>query len=210
MVAGNPDLQPETARSLTAGAEWRPPVGWVPDALLLSAGLFRTDIQDLIIVRLSNPDQVGQLSRFSYANVAQAHTQGIEAGLGAALPAGFQVNLGYTFTAARDEEADRALEGQARHRGTFRVGYRHAGAGFSAQARGSVVGARPFYTDDDGDGVLETRPSDGYATLGVRAQQRLWRRFDAFAGADNLLGAGDERYLPVPPRTFYGGVELSY
>jgi outer membrane receptor for ferrienterochelin and colicins len=209
MVAGNPALEPESSASLNLGAEWRPDERW-----LLSAGAFRTSIDDLIIVRLGAPEQIGEPSRYSYANVARARTRGLEGGLGLQLQAGLRIDLGYTITDARDLEGDEPLEGQARHRGTFRLGYRHAGAGFSGQARGSLVGERPFYVDENGDGAVDRVAAPAYATLGVRLQQRLWRvrgaSLDAFVGGDNLLDAGEELYLPVAPRTFYGGVDLAY
>lgn len=212
MVAGNPELQPESSASLTLGSEWRPDVAG-DDRWLLGASLFQTDVDDLIIVRVG-ADMPGELMRFSYENVAEARTRGVELGIGAQLTRGLRLDLGYTFTNARDLEADEELEGQARHRGTFRLGYRHAGAGFSAQGRGSIVGKRPFYLDGNGDMVIDQVWSDAYATVGVRVQQRLWRSgvfsVDAFVGGDNLLDTGEELYLPVAPRRFYGGLDLAY
>jgi outer membrane receptor for ferrienterochelin and colicins len=205
MVAGNPDLEPERSRSANLGAEWRPTGRW-----LLSLGGYRSAIEDLIIVRLANPGAVGVPARYSYENVARAHTQGIEAGVGAELLAGLRLDLAYTITLARDEENDRPLEGRARDRGTFRVSYRHDEVGLSAQVRGVLAGRRPFYRDEDGDGAAETHHSNPYATVGARISQVVWKKIEAFVGAENLLGAGDELYLPLAPRSFYLGLDFRY
>ena len=212
MIAGNPELQPERSASFTLAGEWRPRPEAVAGGLewVLSGGIFRTDIEDLIIVRLGGEEVVGVPSRFTYANVARATTQGAEAGVGLSVSTSVRVDLSYTFTDARDREDDRALEARARHRATFRLGYRHVGLGFSGHARGSLVGERPFYTDNDSNGIAETDWAPAHASLGVRLQQRVWRGVDAFAGGDNLVNNGDELYLPVPPRLFYGGLDFTF
>lgn len=204
-VGGNPLLRPERSAGANLDAEWRP----LPRARL-ALGVFRSDIEDLIITRLLNPDAIGVSSRFGYENVAEARTQGVEASVGTEIAGGLRADVSYTLTLAKDLEDDRALEGRARHRGTFRLGYRHDRAGFSASARGSLVGSRPFYRDDDADGIIETVNTDRHASVGVRLEKTIWKQIEAFVGGDNLLAAGDELYLPVPPRTFYGGLDFRY
>jgi outer membrane receptor for ferrienterochelin and colicins len=203
-VNGNPQLEPERSRSINFEAEWRPLA-----RARLALGAFRSDIDDLIVTRLVGPEMVGSPSRFGYENVASARTQGLEASAGTEIGWGFRADVSYMLTVARDREADRPLEGRARHRGTFRFGYRHERAGFSANARGALVGSRPFYRDN-ADAGFETVNTDPHATVGLRISQVVWRKIEAFAGGDNLLGAGDELYLPVPPRTFYGGLDFRY
>jgi outer membrane receptor for ferrienterochelin and colicins len=201
---GNPELTPEHARSANLDLQWRP-----LDRLRVSVGLFRSDIQDLIVTRLieSNPE-LG--SSYGYANVAAARTQGVEAAVGTEIVGGLRADLSYTLTLARDLEENRPLEGRARHRGTFTLGYRHAGLGLSGQARGSLVGARPFYLDDGGDVLGPPEYSDAHAIMGLRVAKVVWRKMEVFLGADNLLGAGEEIYLPIAPRTFYGGLDFVY
>jgi hypothetical protein len=130
--------------------------------------------------------------------------------VGTEIVGGLRADLSYTLTLARDLEANRPLEGRARHRGTFTLGYRHAGLGLSGQARGSLVGARPFYLDEAGDVLGPPEYSDPHAIMGVRVAKVLWRKMEVFLGADNLLGAGEEIYLPIAPRTFYGGLDVAY
>ncbi|HEY0711438.1 MAG TPA: TonB-dependent receptor, partial [Polyangia bacterium] len=209
MVAGNPMLAPETSRSFNLEGQWRA----AQRARVISAatiGIFRSDIRNLIITRLRNPDVLGAPSLYSYDNVAAAHTQGSEAAISSAPAEGLSIDLGYTFTAARDQEANRALEGRARHRGTFRLHHRHDGIGFVGSLRGAIVGPRPYYLGTNAGDDRETDQAPPHATLGVRCAQTVWRTVDLVAGVDNLLGAGDERYLPIAPRRFYGGLDVRH
>lgn len=207
-VDGNPTLAPERSRSLNLDAEWRPLA-----KARLSLGLFRTDIRNLIVTRLAAPGSSGAPTGYNYQNVAAAHTQGLEVGLAAEIVPGLELAASYALTLARDEELDRPLEGRARHRGTFRVGYRAQAMGFAASARGTLVGARPFYESAQGEpgerGEMQrTVLARPYLTLGVRVEKSVWRGLFAFLGGDNLLDAGDERHLPIMPRTVYAGLDF--
>ena len=98
---------------------------------------------------------------------------------------------------------------RARHRGTARLDFRHAGSGFSASARSALVGHRPYYLPGP-DGQVVTEVVDRAVTLGLRAALPVWKHIEAFLGVDNLLQAGHEDYLPIAPRTVYGGTNLRY
>ena len=121
------------------------------------------------------------------------------------------VDIGYALTDSRDLVEERPLEGRALHRGTLRWTLLHPAWGSSATLRGSWVGSRPFYIDEDGDGVEETQDAAPYTMLDIRLGQDLFEdRVSLFAGVDNLLQAGDAAWLPVPPRTFYAGLNGRY
>ena len=50
-----------------------------------------------------------------------------------------------------------------------------------------------------------------YATLDLRVAQDVARgRMSLFFGVDNLLDAGDALYLPLVPRSFYGGFTVRH
>jgi outer membrane receptor for ferrienterochelin and colicins len=142
--------------------------------------------------------------------VAAAHTQGIEAAARLRVGAGVTLQIGYTLTDTEDEESGLALEGRALHRGTFEATYRGTAWGIDASLRGAVVGERPFYVDRDGDGMSETETSDPYASIDARVAKHFGSTFTLFAGVDNLLDAGDSAFVPIPPRTIYGGAVARY
>lgn len=195
-VEGNPELDPERSLSLSVGAEWTP-----SEAVSLSVAAHRDRLKDLI--------QVGTLGetaaqvRYGYLNVASARSQGLE--LGASLDPGPAVGLDASFTwlDAWDLTADRPLEGRAPLRGTLSARLAAGREGPVLVARSSLVGPRPFFLDD------RRVDAPAHALLDLRVEQRLTAELSLSTGVDNLLGAGDPRFLPVAPRLFYAGIDAS-
>jgi outer membrane receptor for ferrienterochelin and colicins len=153
--------------------------------------------------------------QYIHRNIESALTRGIET-LVRTRPSlgpltGISIEVGYMLNDSRNQELDGPLEGSAQHRGTFKLGYEAERLGFQASLRGSVVGERTFYGFLPGmDGTIVRVASDPYATIDARVAQLIRKRFTLFAGIKNLLNVGDPVLLPVPPRTFYGGVTATY
>ena len=206
-VEGNPELEPETSHSGNVGAEFRP-----NNELWCSLSLFRNDIDNLIFTETIGEATPNVATRYTYVNIASAMTQGVELYLRARPVAGLRLEGSYALTDTEDRETGRPLEGRALHRGTFTVRYAHSDSGLQASVRGSVVGERPFFVPDPlgEDGDLMEVHAEPYTTLDLRLRQRIGQRkgrhLELFAGVDNLLDAGDAQFLPLQPRTFYGGV----
>jgi outer membrane receptor for ferrienterochelin and colicins len=201
-VAGNPALRPEKSRGGNLGLEARP-----GDGALVWLGLFRNDLRDMITV-LTLPDVAGL--RFGYDNIARATVQGVELGWTQRLPASLRLELGYTFTHARDVTSARALPGQAAHRVTGRASWRRRAWGLEASVRASWTGARPYYEDADGDGAEERVDAPGYVSLEAQVAKDVGEWVRVFLAGNNLAGAGDARFLPLPPRALYAGVSARF
>ncbi len=199
-VVGNPDVQPETSWSMQLEGEWTPSA-----KVTVRASLYRNQIDDLIDTAL-DPTQMNVV--YTYVNTSSAITQGTELLLRVRPVESLDLQVGYVFLDARDLQRDRFLQGRPRHRGTFRARYSHAGAGFSATVRGSLVGERPYY-ETGGDGETQEVMDDLYLSLDLRLEQRVGDYVGLFAGADNLAGAGG-RYLTIRPRGFYAGLSVDY
>ena len=206
-VVGNPELQPETSMSVNAGAEWQP-----HDVFGAGVNFFRNDVDDLIQTESIDDGSATGTQVFGYVNIAQAWTMGVESLLRLKPVKGLSLDVGYVLTASQDVALERELEGVALHRATWQLGYRYrAPYGFGASLRGQVVGPRPFYSDPDGDGIDLTEESATFATLDARIAVDLFsEHLSLFVGVDNIIDAGESRFLPIPPRTFYGGVEGRY
>ncbi len=190
VVEGNPDLAPETSRSLQLGTEWKPRAwAW------LAANAFANDLTNLITA--VTLDQ-GPPIRFGYDNVGHARTAGVE--LSAAASYGrARAELGYAFTHARDLQADVALDGVPAHRVAGALRWRDEREGLTAVAEVALTGARPYGMDHAG------------ARLDLRARiaRRFGERLELYLGGDNLLDAGDDAFDPIPPRTLYAGIGVS-
>jgi outer membrane receptor for ferrienterochelin and colicins len=204
VIEGNPDLGPETSQSFGAGADV------TAGAARITIDAYRTDLTDMIGFVLDDPNMMPQ--RFTYANIASAHVQGVDLGARYQRGAAY-AHAAYSLSFTRDEDLDRPLDGRPRHRGALEVGYRDD-AGFSALARIVATGSRPFYFDQDGDDMDDEVRTDALSIVGVRVAKRLAlagaddrRATTLYLGAENVLDAGDVTFDPIPPRTLYAGVE---
>lgn len=193
-VVGNPALSPERSFSARLGAEWR-----VVPAVTLGALVFRHDVTDLILT-------VGlDASTYTYVNVASATSQGGELTFAWRPVEGLTLDLGYTFTDARDDESGAILEGRSRHRGAVGLSWRPPSVGFAFSARAALVGPRPV-ADPEVAGAHLDAPA--YALVTARASMALPSTpLTIFVGLDNALDAGDATLNPLRPRLFYAGLE---
>ena len=199
-VAGNPSLRPEQAWTLDLGATWTPRE-WIH----VGASVFDNRLRDLITTDLVTTGGVGQLDVFGYVNVGSAYTRGLEANAGVEFLRHFTLTGSYTLLDARDQQTGLRLPGRAIHQGaaSFEVFQRRWGTRLFARV--GAVGRQPFTTGADGEQSF-TEP---YASLDLRLSQSFLRYVTAFVGVENLLDAG-EALLPMPPRSFYGGLTVRY
>ena len=198
-IAGNPELEPETSRNINFGVEFRP-TKW----LWATANFYRNDIDNLI--QLESQGEIATITQFEYVNVAQAVTQGLESMLRVLPVEHLTFEFGYTFLDAKDLALSRTLEGRANHRLTYKLLFDHRGWGTQAWFRGTWVSERPFYDEAALDGMIGDAVAAPFTTFDLRAQQDIGDHFQVFAGIDNVLDTGDPRFNPVPPRSFYGGI----
>ncbi len=202
VVRGNPDLSPETSWSFGAGADVR-----VLAPLRLGVDLFHNEVRDLITAVSSGRVGIGEPETYTYVNVDRARTQGAEFMASVAVGRALTVEGGYRWLRAIDVTTGDPLEGRAMHRATFAVRANTDAWGLAGTLRGAIVGPRPFYVD----GATTPTFAKTYATIDARLEKRVFDdRLTAFGGIDNLLDAGDARFLPIPPRALYAGLEGRY
>ncbi|MCA9658560.1 MAG: TonB-dependent receptor [Myxococcales bacterium] len=195
VIRGDPNLEPEVSWGGLGGIEWRP----LP-FLDLGAAAFHNRVRNLIIIDTSDA-----MGNWKYSNVGAAKTQGIE--LSAQLRAKriLQLAGAYTLTDTRDLILDKALPGRSLHQGSLVVSVKPPRIGTQINLRTKLFGRQLYYGE-----ALDDVMTDPFATVDLRISQKIWRYFDAFVGVDNILGAGDARYIPLTPRSFYGGLNARY
>ncbi|QIB66105.1 TonB-dependent receptor domain-containing protein [Kineobactrum salinum] len=133
-ITGNPQLQPETSRSVELG-------------LLHQAGRLRTEatiyenrLRDLVQTEcFVNCGQFG-LERRQYVNVAEARLRGFEFASSVTLPLGFDAGVNYSYLDAVDRESDERLLERPRHSATARLGWNQGP--WSAHLRVQRVGSQ--------------------------------------------------------------------
>jgi outer membrane receptor for ferrienterochelin and colicins len=204
-VIGNLNLQPEYANSLQLGGEYATP----GRRARVGVNVFRNDVRDLIeSVNLgfaATPAQVQDiLTRegldtsfrpvsgrllFTYKNINDAVTEGVELDGEVAVTTGLSVGGAYTYLDARDDVTDLRLTGRNQHHGSMRATYRHS-RGLVANVRGMFYGnwvaARATVNGQPQDTL-----APGYTVWDVYVSQRVLRGIHLFAALDNLADAQD-------------------
>jgi outer membrane receptor protein involved in Fe transport len=203
VVAGNPDLGAERSHGVDFGVEYRP-----LSSLTVAATFFRNDLRDMIsVVTVGEGGVDGTL--FSYANIAKAHTMGLESTATFRFKELFDATLGYTFTESRNDETGRRLEGRPRHRITVAPHFAYEPWELDFTARAALLVQRNYDIDEDGDGVSTAITATPIAQIDLRIAKSFTRHFELFAGIDNILNAGDQ-YTILRPFTAYGGARGRY
>ncbi|MEZ4267472.1 MAG: TonB-dependent receptor [Myxococcota bacterium] len=200
-VDGNSSLRPETSHGVNLAFEVRA-TGW----LGVSASGFWNRVDNLIAIESVESGGGGGPQRFSYGNIGRATTRGGELTLRLTPTPGLSVDTAWTLTDTVDHATGRPLEGRALHRGTLDLRWRMERWGTIATLRAAVESRRPFYAAVEG-AAPTTRYAGASALLGVRLAKRFGTHLSIFAGADNLLDAGDPVLMPIAGRSFYAGLE---
>lgn len=193
-VDGNPNLQPERSRGGNAGVEFT-----ATKRTLFWTSVYQNDLRDMIAVTTEITPE-GQ--RFNYGNLARVRIRGMDVGVKQTLPGNFSVDVSYTFIDSEDISGGRLVPGQTPHRLTGQVAWRHRAWGLETSLRGAMNGKRPFYLETDGS----TSWADPFATLDARIGKTVGSKVTVFVAGSNLFNAGDAVYLPIAPRSLFGGI----
>jgi outer membrane receptor for ferrienterochelin and colicins len=206
-VIGNPGLDPEYAHSWQVGGDYT----FARRRVRVGVNAFRNDVRDLIesvnLGFIATPAQLAAvLARegldasfrpalgrplFTYRNVFDVVTQGVELDAEAALTSSITFGGAYTYLDARDDDSGRELTGRHRHHGHVRASWQPSAAGFRAGLRGTFyspwIAARATQA---GGGVTDTI-APRFATWDVFVNQRLGRGLSAFLNMDNVTDSQD-------------------
>lgn len=198
----------------------------------VSANIFRNNIENLIDSRLV-AYRTGGAQIFSYLNVKNAFTQGIETDVqykvskNLSLTAGYQflltgdqaeidaINAGKVFTRDQNGFSRRmnrseyvGLPNRSKHMANFKILY--SKNAFFANTR-LIYRSKWTTTDTDGNGLFNSNDAfaKGYLQVNAAAGYELNKGLSLQAGTDNLFNYTDVINLPnLPGRTFY--VTVSY
>lgn len=197
-----------------------------------SANIFRNNIENLIDSRLV-AYRTGGAQIFSYLNVKNAFTQGIETDVhykvnkNLSLTAGYQflltgdqaeidaINAGKVFTRDQNGFSRRmnrseyvGLPNRSKHMANFKILY--SKDAFFANTR-LVYRSKWTTTDTDGNGLFNSNDAfaKGYLQMNAAAGYEFNKGLSVQGGTDNLLNYTDVINLPnLPGRTFY--ITISY
>jgi len=200
VVEGNPALGAETSRSVDAGVEvllgrWR-----------LAAEGYHNHVDGLIGIELLEEGDASNASRYTYTNVDEAITQGVDLRVGVVTDR-LDLDVGSELARTGDLNRQRPLEGRPALRASAGVTTRQPRAGLSESVRLSWTGERPYY-EGEADDLLEVAAP--YTLLEARVAWEPGQRLTVDASGRNLLNARDDTYLTITPRTFLIGLTVRH
>ena len=219
-------LDSESSWAYNAEVSYRPWPGW-----RAKIGVFRNDVSNLIDTRPIAVKNNGQ-HVFSYFNLTEVYTRGIEAVLALRLLSSLSVRLGYQFLDTGDRKVlDRIDAGEmytrvdgrdrlltrdeygglmqrSRHQGTVQLLYTLDQFGLTAVLT-SRLRSRYGLADVNGNGVLDVDSEyvDGYGIWNATLSKDL-DRFTVRFGVDNFTSVRPDHVPALSGARWFGGVEF--
>jgi vitamin B12 transporter len=178
--AGNPGLGPEASEGLDAGVEQT----FAGGRLRFDLTYFDNRFEDLIVF---------DLTRFTFANVAEAESRGVELTVDAAPSPDWDLLASWTYDETEDLASGQPLARRPEHRGTLVASYRPTDRW---QSTASVIAVADRI---DSDGT----PMDEYERVDLAVEYRLGGHLRPYARVENLL---DRDYEEVTGFTTPGRV----
>ena len=165
-LESNPDLDPETAISWTAHLEHR----MMDNKLELGLGLFRTDVEDMVIRYDTGRVTGDSVPIYSYQNINEAQIQGLELTVRATPSRQFSVNAGLSYTDGENKDSGNVLPYVPEYNASIVPTY------FNERLATGVSGAVNWF-DKQYRNSSNTREVDSYTTADVR----LWKQLSDLA-----------------------------
>jgi outer membrane receptor for ferrienterochelin and colicins len=201
---GNPDLKPETSDGFTAGYVYSGQKGQI------SADLYYTKVENGITFAMLPTGQ------FTYDNVRQYDSRGVNVSGSVNLGAGFTPSASYTYNKREDDEGEE-LGGYPKHAAFLKLLWANPRLGLRANFRGQINGEVPPGPDGTftpSYDVWYAQVEKRFARVGAYAISLYFQIDNLFDQKDVFLQ--DENGNPIegdfqfwlPPRTFQAGITV--
>ena len=200
---GNPDLQPETANTLTGG------YSWAGRRFEVSADLYRARVHDGITFDLSTQP-------FTYANLRDYTSKGVNTALSVTLPGGFTPSVSYAYN-ERLDDAGVEIGGYPTHAAFVKLLWAAPRQGWRANLRGQILSDVP--PADDGSYQPGYQIWSGQVSKRILTSSR--HALNVFVQATNIFDESDiyrrtadgnpvqgDFIVWTAPRTFQGGLTI--
>jgi len=198
IAVGNPGLEPETSSSINLGAEYH----FNSDAII-KLNLFNNHLQDMINSKFlfTSPEGV---QHYTYENLNDAYTRGLEADLIFSIGSFFRVTGGYAYTKTRDVESGKPFFNRPEHSARLKFDWDILPLGFSGNIRWRYIGERRYSTITG-----EETMAPWYALWNTRLKQQIYGPFAVYFGIDNMFDYQNRIYVALPGRLLYAGLEIN-
>ncbi len=226
------ELNPENSIGINIGADYNPIA-----ALKLNLNVFRNNIDDLIDTRVIANKTNGQ-NVFSYYNVHEVYTQGLEFNSTLKVNNQLKISGGYQLLFAKDKAAEEAfkngevyarltpssssfqlkkddyfgLYNRSRHMANLKVFYEFTKWDLDANIRGTYRSKYGLF-DTNGNSYLDTYDDyvDGYSIWDVAINKTIYKNYQFGFGIDNLFAFTDTQNISnIPGRIIYGKLNIQF
>ena len=223
------ELKPEFSTGINIGGSFKP-----NNKIDFTFNLFRNNIENLIDSRLV-AYKTGGSQIFSYLNVKNAFTQGIETDIHYKLSNSFHINAGYQFLLTGDKDEIKRIEdgkvftrdangfsrlmqkseyvglpNRSKHMANLKLQYEKNNAFANIRL---VYRSKWVVTDTDGNGLFNTNDTfaNGFVQVNAAIGKTITQKLNLQIGVNNLLDYADVSNLPnMPGRNFYTTIAYQF
>ena len=196
-IMGNPDLEPENATSYRVSIGQR-----FGKTFFGTLALFRNEFEDMIKRGFTGAVMPDGRPEYSYRNIAEAYTQGVEVDLKMSLTDNILATLGYTYLDTEDKETDEPLSDTPKHRLTPGLRYHNKDFGLMAEVRGEYEGET--YSSMGGE------PEESNFLLHTGLSKTITKYAKLWVTGDNLLDEEESSGISCEGRTITCGAKFTY
>ena len=202
IVIGNPNLKPESSNSYQLGLSLVKNEFWNADV-----NLFWNDVKDLIQTDYDNAQVVNGITQYSYSNVAQAETKGIETTAQWHISTYLAVSGAYTYTEAKDKTTNKWLTRRPKH-------IARIGADYSFNDQLDLTLRARYQSEEFGDSANLQKSPDWFS-IDTQIDYQISPYISAFIGIDNILNQQRDfnasvDYRPIEGRYSYTGLRFNW
>lgn len=226
------ELKPESSVSINLGSSYK-----VSSKLNFTVNIFRNNIDNLIDTRIIANKTNGQ-NVFSYFNVNEVYTQGLEFNTKWRLNNNFRILAGYQLLFAKDKEAKRVFENgevfarenpsspsfqlqsndyfglfnRSRHMGNVKIFYTVPKWNFDTNIRATYRSKYGLF-DSNSNGYLDVYDNfvSGYTIVDLAFNKLIYKKYTLGLGLDNVLNFTDSQNISnIPGRILYGKLNIQF
>ena len=226
------ELKPESSIGINVGTDYK-----LTSNIKLNINLFRNTIDNLIDTRIIANKNNGQ-NVFSYFNVNEVYTQGLEFNASWKPNNQFKITGGYQLLYAKDKEAERAFEkgevfarenpsspsfqldkedyfglyNRSRHMANLKLFYNIPKYKLNANIRTTYRSKYGLF-DSNGNGYLDNYDNfvDGYSIIDIAVNKTFYKNYELGFGVDNLFDFLDTQNISnIPGRIIYGKLNIQF
>lgn len=197
----NPDLEPETAWSYSLNVEQ----GLLDQHLLVSVGLFRTDLKDMVVRQDTGEVHTDGIPIDSYTNVERARVQGTELAANLVLNQAWSAQAGFTWTDSENRDTGNELPFTPQTVFTFSPTYVHQPWDLGVSLQFNQVGRQ--YRD-----AANTQEVSSHTVIDARLWHDLNQHLRFSMEGRNLTASarGDDDYAFRMGRSVSASLEMNF